>query len=124
MRNNQIRAVIAIIAINLLILAILFGNRSISKDQPKEDIVKCNEDSLRNEINNLQGLIEIQARNFDSEEIKREQIIFEYRYGLDRLKQVYPEAYREFHRIIGYKEVYTRETEIENKKRLQIYEHN
>lgn len=124
MRNNQIRAVIAIIAINLLILAILFGNRSISKDQPKEEIVKCNEDSLRNEINNLQGLIEIQAHNFDSEEIKREQIIFEYRYGLERLKETHPEAYREFHRIIGYKEVYTRETEIENKKRLQIYEHN
>ena len=124
MRNNQIRAVIAIIAINLLILAILFGNRSISKDQPKEEIVKCNEDQLRNEINNLQGLIEIQAHNFDSEEIKREQIIFEYRYGLERLKETHPEAYREFHRIIGYKEVYTRETEIENKKRLQIYEHN
>ena len=40
--------------------------------------------------------------------------------GLEHLKHYHTESYKEFHRIIGYKENYSHETERENKKRLKI----
>lgn len=80
----------------------------------------CNEDSLKNVITNLNGTIESESKNWDKREEKYEEIIFEYQYGLSRLKETHPEAYREFHRTIGFKEKYSRSTEIENKQRMQM----
>ena len=79
----------------------------------------CNEDSLRSEINNLQAELDLQSDGFDKKEERYENILFEYEYGLSRLKETHPDAYREFHRIIAYKEKYSHETERENKKRLK-----
>ena len=80
---------------------------------------ECKEDSLQMVINELQSEIEIDEDGWDDKEKRYEQIIFEYQYGLDHLKYYHPEAYKEFHRIIGYKQEYSRETERENKKRLK-----
>jgi len=80
---------------------------------------ECKEDSLQIVINELQSEIEIDEDGWDDKEKRYEQIIFEYQYGLDHLKYYHPEAYKEFHRIIGYKQEYSRETERENKKRLK-----
>jgi hypothetical protein len=82
-------------------------------------IETCKQDSLQNVVNQLQIDIENQEDGWDDKEKRYEQILFEYQYGLDHLKNYHPDAYKEFHRIVGYKERYTIETERENKKRLE-----
>jgi hypothetical protein len=80
----------------------------------------CKEDSLNNVINQMQIDMVTQENSWDSRETRYEQIIFEFNYGIDHLKNYQPEAYKEFHRIISHKESYSHEDERENKKRLNI----
>lgn len=79
----------------------------------------CENDSLITKIDSLQNELIFQADGFDNKENRYEDIINEYEFGVDRLKHSHPEAYREFHRIIAYKERYTRDAERENTKRLK-----
>lgn len=76
-------------------------------------------DSLQSVVNDLQSQLEIQEDGFDKKEQRYEDILFEYEYGLDRIKETHPSAYKEFHRIIAFKERYTNEDKIENNKRLK-----
>lgn len=117
--NITIRLFIGtVIILVLLMVALNKPNETIS--QPN---VTCKEDSLRNEIINLQGQLEQLEDGFDKKERRYEDVLFEYEYGLDRIKETHPSAYKEFHRIISYKERYTNQDKIENEKRLNIYEH-
>jgi gas vesicle protein len=79
----------------------------------------CKEDSLQNVINQLKIEIENEEDGWDKKERRYEQVLFEYQIGLDHLKHYHSDAYKEFHRIVGYKENYSHETERENKKRLE-----
>lgn len=83
---------------------------------------ECKEDSLRNVIGQLENDLKNEEDGWDNKEKNYEQIIFEYEYGLDHLKTHQPNAYKEFHRIIGFKEKFTRENERDNIKRLTPYE--
>ena len=65
--------------------------------------------------------IHSQAQKFDNKEKKYKEILFEYELGIDRIKNYHPKAYEDFHRILAYREDYSREAEIENKKRLNEY---
>lgn len=78
----------------------------------------CKEDSIRDEYNQLQMTLENEEDGWDKKEQRYEDILFEYGFGLDRLKETHPEAYKEFHRIISYRERYSKEEERHNKKRL------
>jgi hypothetical protein len=78
----------------------------------------CKEDSLQNVINQLQIDFENEQDGWDNKEKRYEQILFEYEIGLEHLKNYHTESYKEFHRIIGYKENYSHEVERENIKRL------
>jgi hypothetical protein len=80
----------------------------------------CKEDSLQNVINQLQIDFENEQDGWDNKEKRYEQVIFEYEIGLEHLKNYHTESYKEFHRIIGYKENYSHEVERDNKKRLNI----
>ncbi len=82
----------------------------------------CKEDSLTKVINELEIDFVRESDGWDNKENRYESILFEYEYGIEHLKQTHPDAYREFHRIIGYKENYSHECERENKKRLKAYE--
>lgn len=81
----------------------------------------CKEDSLREVINDLQSELDIAEDGWDKKEQRYEDILFEYEYGIDYLKHNHTNAYRDFHRIIGYKERYSREVEFDNKKRLESF---
>jgi hypothetical protein len=83
-------------------------------------IETCKEDSLQNAINQLKIEYENEEDGWDDKERRYEQVIFEYELGLDHLKHYHPTAYKEFHRIVGFKENYSHETERENKKRFKI----
>ena len=107
-----------------VIIIVLLTIISIRKphDMVPPRIDGCKEDSLQNVINQLQIDFENEEDGWDNKEKRYEQILFEYEVGLEHLKNYHPEAYKEFHRIVGYKENYSRETERENKKRLQAPE--
>lgn len=79
----------------------------------------CKEDSLQNVIIELQMELKMQSDGFDSKEKKYDEIIFEYQWGVDYLKYYHTQAYRDFHRIISHKEIFNREDEQENIKRLK-----
>jgi hypothetical protein len=82
-------------------------------------IETCKQDSLQNVINELQMDLKMQSDGFDSKERRYEDVIFEYEYGIDHLKNYQPQAYREFHRILSHKESFNRQDEQENIKRLE-----
>ncbi len=107
----------------VIILVLLMVALNKPNETAAQSNVTCNEDSLRSEIVNLQGQIEQLEDGFDKKERRYEDVLFEYEYGLDRIKETHPSAYKEFHRIISYKERYTNQDKIENEKRLNIYEH-
>ena len=76
-------------------------------------------DSLNNVIVSLQSELKIAEDGFDSKESRYEDIISEYEIGLSYLKDYHPAAYKDFHRIIGMRERYSRELDRENKQRLK-----
>ena len=91
------------------------------RQEPLPEITSCKEDSLQNVINQLVIDKEHNEDGWDDKEKRYEQVIFEFQYGLDHLKNYHQQAYRDFHRIIGHKENYSHEVERENKKRLYEY---
>ena len=110
-----------LIIVGFFIIAILIV---VSINKPHDMIAPptgvCKEDSLQSVINQLQIDLDIEEDGWDKKERRYEDIIFEYEFGIDRLKNYHPEAYKDFHRILGYREKYSHETERENKKRLNI----
>jgi hypothetical protein len=82
--------------------------------------IECKADSLQNVIGNLQSDIKMLEDGFDSREHRYEDVLFEYELGLSYLKDYHPTAYKDFHRIVGFKEKYSRELERENIKHLKL----
>lgn len=107
-----------------LIIGSIFGVFvSLIRSNDKPNVVSqtniCKQDSLQNVINELQMDLKMQSDGFDSKERRYEDVIFEYEYGIDHLKNYQPQAYREFHRILSHKENFNRQDEQENIKRLE-----
>lgn len=111
------------LAIGLVIGSIFGVFVSLIHSNNKPNVVTptniCKQDSLQNVINELQMDLKMQSDGFDSKERRYEDIIFEYEYGIDHLKNYQPHAYREFHRILSHKENFNRQDEQENIKRLE-----
>lgn len=120
--ENKDTIIRIIIGTTLIIVLTIIAVRKPNDMTPPQFQNTSKEDSLKSVINSLQAEFEKESDGWDNKERRYESIIFEYEYGIDRLKEVYPEAYREFHRTIGYKENYSRETERDNRKRLKSYE--
>ena len=106
----------AIISLFGVFVSLMYFN---DKPAPVVTTIICKEDSLQNVINELQMDLKMQSDGFDSKEKRYSEILFEYEYGIDHLKNYQPHAYREFHRILSHKEIYNRQDEQENIKRLE-----
>jgi hypothetical protein len=114
--NNLLMVLLIAIAI---LLSWGLTNDFIRRSVPIENGTHvCKEDSLRNVIQSLQIDITTLEDGFDFKERRYEEILFEYEYGLDHLKNYQPEAYKDFHRIIANKERFSRQTERDNKQKL------
>lgn len=85
-------------------------------------VTVCKEDSLLNVIEDLKMELKFQEEGFSGKEQRYEDILFEYEFGVERLKETHPSAYKEFHRIIAFKEKYSVQDKIENQKRLKLNE--
>ena len=113
----------------ILIVGIIAVGLSTNKSNPSVALVNNGNyqiqthtiDSLTRVVDSLQMEIHSQAQKFDNKEKKYKEILFEYELGIDRIKNYHPKAYEDFHRILAYREDYSREAEIENKKRLNEY---
>jgi hypothetical protein len=116
-KDRSILVVGAFVSLFGVMVSLMYFN-----DKPNVVITTniCKEDSLQNVINELQMELKIQSDGFDSKERRYEDVLFEYEFGIDRIRETHPSAYKEFHRIISHKESYSHEDERENKKRLNI----
>ena len=106
----------AIISLFGLFVSLMYFN---DKPSPVVTTTVCKEDSLQNVINELQMDLKMQSDGFDSKEKRYSEILFEYEFGVEHLKNYQPHAYREFHRILSHKEIFSRQDEQENIKRLE-----
>ena len=115
-KDRSILVVGAFVSLFGVIVSLMYFN-----DKPNVVITTniCKEDSLQNVINELQMELKIQSDGFDSKEKRYEEILFEYKWGVDYLKYYHTQAYRDFHRILSHKEIYNRSDERENIKRLE-----
>jgi hypothetical protein len=117
--ENKDRSVLimgAIVSLFGVLVSLMYYN-----DNPTPVVVTtiCKEDSLIKLVNELQMENKILSDGFDAKEKRYEEIIFEYEYGVNHLKNYTPHAYREFHRILSHKEYFSREDEQDNIKRLE-----
>jgi hypothetical protein len=76
--------------------------------------LKSENDSLIAELGQTNQL-------FDKKEKKYIEIIARYEYGIDWVKSYHRNTYEEFHRILAFKETYSREDEVQTKKELKDY---
>ena len=119
MENNEVKTWHVLVFTGLLAFMIFIIYQKPETTHQTE-ASNCKDDSLQSVINQLQGELEIEEDGWDKKENRYEDILFEYEYGMNHLKETHPNAYREFHRIIGYRERYSRDVERENKKRINI----
>jgi hypothetical protein len=76
--------------------------------------LKSENDSLIAELGQTNQL-------FDRKEEKYIKVIARYEYGIDWIKSYHRNTYEEFHRILAFKETYSREAEVQTKKELKDY---
>ena len=117
-RNNVL--LILLVGIMVLLSVGLTKNFNEHEVPLASSTTTCEEDSLMKVITNLQIELENQEDGWDNKEKRYENILFEYEYGLDHLKNYHLKAYKDFHRILSHREYYSHEIERENIKRLQI----
>ena len=112
----------AILVIGIVAVGLSINHSKVNITKAEQSyLVKLEQiDSLRNVIDSLQTELKFQADGFDAKENRYEDIISEYEIGLSYLKDYHPKAYKDFHRIIGMRERYSRELDRENKQRLKI----
>lgn len=120
-RNNIL--MISFVAIAVLLswgLTKDFNERQapLANNVCKQDSLQIVIDSLTNENESLVEERTMLEDGFDFKERRYEEILFEYEYAFDRLKNYHPEAYRDIHRILAHKERYSKQDERDNKKRL------
>lgn len=119
------KATIMFIIGMVLGFGVIIGIEHLIRTDNKPKEIKTNQisqtDSLQNVVDSLQIELESQSKRFDIKEKQYNKVIFEYEFGIEWLEKYHPKAYEEFHRVLAYKEDYSREDEIENKKRLKSY---
>jgi hypothetical protein len=116
--------IVGIIAMTIVSIGFSMNNKYkpvVAMSRENYQIQTHTIDSLTRVVDSLEMEIHSQAQKFDNTEKKYKEILFEYELGIDRIKNYHPNAYEDFHRILAYREDYSREAEIENKKRLNEY---
>ena len=121
MENNEVKIwhILVFMFLTTLMIYFIYYKPEVTYENNNKI---CKEDSLREVIYNLKSELEISEDGWDKKEQRYEDVLFEYEYGLERLKETHPSAYKEFHRIISFKEKYSMQDKIDNQKRLKFYD--
>lgn len=104
-------------AIAACMVYMIYDKPQIAYDNLKTN---CKEDSLQQVIIQLE--LQLKEADVENDRLhnKFDEIVSEYKFGLNHLKQYQPAAYREFHRVVGFKEQYSHDVDIENTNRLKF----
>ena len=118
----------------VLVIAIIGIAYGLSTNESEKPIVAMSRenyqiqtrtiDSLQNVVDSLQNEIFIVEDGCDYREHRYQDVIDEYELGMSYLEDYHPNAYKDFHRIIGMKERYSKELDRENQKKLKVNEYN
>jgi hypothetical protein len=119
--------IVGIIAITIVSIGFSMNNKDkpiVAMSRENYQIQTRTIDSLKNVVDSLQSEIFIVEDGCDYREHRYEDVIDEYEIGMSYLEDYHPKAYKDFHRIIGMKERYSKELDRENQKKLKVNEYN
>ena len=116
--KNKILMILLIIIVILLSWG-LTKNYNESKQLVEVKLHVCKEDSLQRVIDLVEGERKIERYTFDSIEKTHKDIILNYEFGLDFIKQNHREAYKDFIRYSMMREEFDRSVEDEFNARVK-----
>ena len=111
----------------ILIVGIISVGLSMNnRNTPIVETINTNEllvenQKLKSENDSLIAELGQTNQLFDKKEEKYIKVIARYEYGIDWIKSYHRNTYEEFHRILAFKETYSREAEVQTKKELKDY---
>jgi hypothetical protein len=114
--------IVGIIAVAIVSIGFSMNNRNtpiVEKVNTNELLVE--NQKLKSENDSLIAELGQTNQLFDRKEKKYIEIIARYEYGIDWVKSYHRNTYEEFHRILAFKETYSREDEVQTKKELKDY---
>jgi len=111
---------ILIVGIISVGLSMNYKDKSVVEEVNTNELLVENQ-KLKSENDSLIAELHQTNQLFDKKEKKYVEIISRYEFGIDWLKSYQRNAYEEFHRMLAFKETYSREDEVETKKQLKDY---
>lgn len=111
----------------ILIVGIISVGLSMNnRNTPIVETINTNEllvenQKLKSENDSLIAELGQTNQLFDKKEENYIKVIARYEYGIDWIKSYHRNVYEEFHRILAFKETYSREAEVQTKKELKDY---
>jgi hypothetical protein len=119
MENRNGVLLIIILSVVILLSWGLTKNFNEQKQPVEVKLYVCKEDSLQRVIDSLESERKIERSTFDSIEKTHKDIILNYEFGLDFIKQNHREAYKDFIRYSMMREEFDRSLEDEFKARVK-----
>jgi cell division protein FtsB len=123
--NNSVKAAMFFLLGSILWLVfymnILKPNNTPVVEETNTNQLLVENQKLKSENDSLIAELHQTNQLFDKKEKKYIEIIARYEYGIDWVKSYHRNTYEEFHRILAFKETYSREDEVQTKKELKDY---
>jgi cell division protein FtsB len=123
--NNSVKAAMFFLLGSILWLVfymnILKPNNTPVVEETNTNQLLVENQKLKSENDSLIAELHQTNQLFDNKEKKYIEIIARYEYGIDWVKSYHRNTYEEFHRILAFKETYSREDEVQTKKELKDY---
>jgi hypothetical protein len=123
--NNSFKAVTFFLLGSVLWLgiyiSILKPNNTPVVEETNTNQLLVENQKLKSENDSLIAVLGQTNQLFDRKEENYIKVIARYEYGIDWVKSYHRNVYEEFHRILAFKETYSREAEVQTKKELKEY---
>ena len=123
--NNSVKAAMLFLLGSMVWLvfymAILKPNNTPVIEETNTNQLLVENQKLKSENDSLIAELGQTNQLFDRKEEKYIKVIARYEYGIDWIKSYHRNTYEEFHRILAFKETYSREAEVQTKKELKDY---
>ena len=123
--NNSVKAAMLFLLGSMVWLvfymAILKPNNTPVIEETNTNQLLVENQKLKSENDSLIAELGQTNQLFDRKEENYIKVIARYEYGIDWVKSYHRNVYEEFHRILAFKETYSREAEVQTKKELKDY---
>ena len=123
--NNSVKAAMLFLLGSMVWLVfymtILKPNNTPVVEEANTNQLLVENQKLKSENDSLIAELGQTNQLFDRKEENYIKVIARYEYGIDWVKSYHRNVYEEFHRILAFKETYSREAEVQTKKELKDY---